>query len=63
MFLVNWFEANTLMFLTVLALFAIPVVVAVIAFSKKTPKGTLYDDEGNEIPADTQEPVEEEQEA
>ena len=35
MYLVNWFEANLLMFLTVLALFGIPIFITIYAFRKR----------------------------
>ena len=39
MYLVDWFQANTLMAITALVLFGIPIVVLIIVFTKKT-KGT-----------------------
>ncbi|HMO39190.1 MAG TPA: hypothetical protein PKC76_06215 [Saprospiraceae bacterium] len=38
MFLINWFQANLLMFFTTLVLLGIPVVIAIIIFSQKTKK-------------------------
>ncbi len=36
MFLINWFQANALMIFTTLVLLGIPVVIAIIVFSKKS---------------------------
>lgn len=40
MFLINWFQANALMIFTTLILLGIPVVIAIMVFSKKSKSDT-----------------------
>ncbi len=36
MYLIDWFQANSLMAFTAIVLFGIPIVVLIIVFTKKT---------------------------
>lgn len=40
MYLINWLQSNLLMVFTVLVLFGIPLVVAIIVFTKKPKSDT-----------------------
>jgi hypothetical protein len=46
MFLVNWFQSNLMMIFMVLVLFGIPLIIAIIVFTKKPNSGS--DDSGQE---------------
>ena len=46
MYLVNWLQSNLLMLFTVLVLFGIPLIIAIIVFTKKPNSGA--DEDGQE---------------